>query len=62
MSDLACQLTALHVHPVKSCAGMAVNEALLVETGLDLDRAWMVVDAHGDMLTQRTLPLSLIHI
>ena len=56
MSDLACQLTALHVHPVKSCAGMAVNEALLVETGLDLDRAWMVVDAHGDMLTQRTLP------
>jgi uncharacterized protein YcbX len=56
LSDLACQLTALHVHPVKSCAGMAVNEALLVETGLDLDRAWMVVDAHGDMLTQRTLP------
>ena len=56
MSDLACQLTALHVYPVKSCAGIAVNDALLVETGLDLDRAWMVVDEHGDMLTQRTLP------
>jgi len=56
LSDLTCTLGALHVHPVKSCAGMAVGEALLVETGLDLDRAWMVVDEHGDMLTQRELP------
>ena len=47
MSDLACTLAALFVHPVKSCAGIALDEALLVETGLDLDRAWMVVDEHG---------------
>jgi hypothetical protein len=33
-----------------------VQEALLTETGLDLDRAWMVVDAEGVFLTQRTLP------
>lgn len=56
MSDLACTLSALHVHPVKSCAGIALDEALLVETGLDLDRAWMVVDERGEMLTQRELP------
>ena len=56
MSDLNCTLSALHLHPVKSCAGFEVSEALLVETGLDLDRAWMVVDAHGEMLTQRELP------
>jgi len=56
VSDLNCTLSALHLHPVKSCAGFEVNEALLVETGLDLDRAWMVVDAHGEMLTQRELP------
>jgi hypothetical protein len=56
LSDLACTLSALHVHPVKSCAGIAVDEALLVETGLDLDRAWMVVDERGEMLTQRRLP------
>ena len=56
MSDLDCTLSALHVHPVKSCAGIAVDEALLVETGLDLDRAWMVVDERGEMLTQRRLP------
>ena len=56
MSDLDCTLSAMHVHPVKSCAGIAVDEALLVETGLDLDRAWMVVDERGEMLTQRRLP------
>ncbi len=56
MSDITCTLAGLFVYPIKSCAGIAVNDALLVETGLDLDRAWMVVDAHGDMLTQRELP------
>ncbi|MDO8419248.1 MAG: MOSC N-terminal beta barrel domain-containing protein [Rubrivivax sp.] len=56
MSDLVCTLGALFVHPVKSCAGLAVDEALLVETGLYLDRAWMVVGEDGDMLTQRDSP------
>lgn len=35
---------------------MAVDEALVIETGLELDRQWMVVDAEGKMLTQRELP------
>ncbi len=35
---------------------MVVNSGLLVETGLDLDRAWMVVDPRGGMLTQRDVP------
>ena len=56
MSDFECTLAALHVHPVKSCAGLSPREALLAETGLDLDRAWMVVDSHGEMLTQREHP------
>ena len=41
---------------MKSCAGISVDEALLIETGLELDRAWMVVDERGEMLTQRELP------
>ena len=49
MSDLDCTLSALFVHPVKSCAGIALDEALLIETGLDIDRAWMVVDEHRIM-------------
>lgn len=55
-SDLTCTLAALHLHPVKSCAGVAPREAWLTATGLDLDRAWMVVDEDGEMLTQRELP------
>jgi len=55
-SDLSGTISRLFVYPVKSCAGIAVQEALLTETGLDLDRAWMVVDAQGMFLTQRTVP------
>ena len=46
----------LFVYPVKSCAGVEVREAVLTETGLDLDRAWMVVDEHGEFVSQRELP------
>ena len=42
--DFSAVITQLYVYPVKSCAGVAVKEAYLTETGLDLDRAWMVVD------------------
>lgn len=55
-AGVACRIAALYVHPIKSCAGIAVDERTLTPTGLDLDRDWMVVDAHGDMLTQRELP------
>ncbi len=56
MSDIACTLDALFVHPVKSCGGLSPGSALLGPTGLDLDRDWMVVDDSGEMLTQRELP------
>ena len=52
----ALRIAALALHPIKSCGGVALNEALLAETGLEFDRAWMVVDEHGEMLTQRELP------
>ena len=54
--DLTATLAALTVYPVKSCAGVPVNEAVLTEAGLDLDRAWMVVDARGDFVSQRECP------
>jgi uncharacterized protein len=61
-SDIAATVHGLFVHPIKSCGAIAVRDALLVETGFDLDRAWMVADEHGDMLTQRELPrMALIH-
>lgn len=54
--DLQATIARLFVYPVKSCAGAELPEVLLTETGLEFDRAWMVVDASGNFVTQRQLP------
>ncbi len=54
--DLQATIARLFVYPVKSCAGVELPEVLLTETGLEFDRAWMVVDAAGEFVTQRELP------
>jgi uncharacterized protein YcbX len=54
--DLEATIARLFVYPVKSCAGVELPEAMLTETGLEFDRAWMVVDAKGEFVTQRQLP------
>ncbi len=54
--DLQATISRLFVYPIKSCAGVELKESLLVETGLEFDRAWMVVDEQGEFLTQRELP------
>jgi uncharacterized protein YcbX len=56
MSDVEVQLRSLHVYPVKSCAAVTLDESLIVETGLEFDRAWMLVDEHGGFVSQRELP------
>jgi uncharacterized protein YcbX len=56
VSDVAVHVAALNVYPIKSCAGAALDESLLIETGLEFDRAWMVVDEAGRFVTQRELP------
>ncbi len=55
-ADVNAVISALWVYPVKSCAGVQLSEAILTETGLEFDRAWMVVDAQGEFVTQRELP------
>ena len=47
---------SLHLYPIKSCAGVSPTRALLIETGLEFDRAWMVVDERRRFVTQRELP------
>ena len=53
-------LTELHFYPIKSCAGIALREATLTPAGLMseqiYDREWMVVDLHGNFLSQREFP------
>ena len=54
--DTTVSVASLHVYPIKSCGGIALIEALLIETGIEFDRAWMVVDPTGLFVTQRELP------
>jgi uncharacterized protein len=55
-ADQVVSIAALHVYPIKSCASIALNEALLIETGIEFDRAWMLADPAGAFVTQRELP------
>jgi len=53
-------LSGITLYPIKSCAGIALREAVLTDCGLMsehvYDREWMVVDADGRFLTQRDYP------
>jgi uncharacterized protein YcbX len=46
-------VASIHVHPVKSLAGIAVEAARVGERGLDHDRRYVVVDAEGLQVTAR---------
>ena len=54
--DVRAKIAQLFIYPIKSCGAIELKEAVLTDTGLDLDRAWMVVDELGVFLTQRELP------
>ena len=56
VSEQTVSIADVFVHPVKSCARIALDQALLTETGLEWDRQWMVVDEQGDFISQRTHP------
>lgn len=54
-------LSALHIYPVKSCRGLSVPSADLDDLGLVGDRRFLIVDAAGKFITQRSHPrLALI--
>jgi uncharacterized protein len=54
--DVKAKIAQLFIYPIKSCGAIELKEAVLTDTGLDLDRAWMVVDENGAFLTQREEP------
>ena len=49
-------LSAIHVYPLKSAAGIALSSVAVDEVGLRYDRRWMLIDEEGDFLSQRTHP------
>jgi len=46
-------VAALYSYPVKSCRGLELTEARLLEAGLEHDREWMIVTPEGRFVTQR---------
>jgi uncharacterized protein YcbX len=49
-------LSGLHVYPIKSCSGIAIEEWEVDERGLRHDRRWMLVDEEGRFMSQRRFP------
>ncbi len=56
MNEQTVSIASLYVHPVKSCARIEVDRALVTETGLEWDRQWMVFDGQGVFVSQRNEP------
>lgn len=50
-------VTELNVYPVKSCQGISLPTAEVVETGFANDREFMVVKPDGTFMSQRTLAI-----
>jgi uncharacterized protein YcbX len=60
---MAIVVTGLCVYPVKSCRGIALDRASIEARGIRHDRRWLIVDAEGRFVTQRTEPrLALVDV
>lgn len=56
MPAVEVSVTGLYVYPVKSTRGIARARVALVPSGFEWDRQWMIVNAAGVFLSQRTHP------
>lgn len=54
------KVTALHIYPVKSMRGYAVQAAKVTHQGLAGDRQWMVADENGRFRSARECPQMLL--
>jgi uncharacterized protein YcbX len=53
---MRASVTDLHIYPIKSCRGIALDSATVAPTGLTDDRHWMLVRPNGRFITQREHP------
>lgn len=49
-------LTDIYLYPIKSLGGIRLEAATVQREGLQHDRRWMLLDADGKFMTQRTVP------
>lgn len=50
------RVSSLHVYPIKSLRGVSVTSARMAAGGFARDRRYMLTDASGRFLSQRTVP------
>lgn len=50
------QLSEIWIYPVKSLAGIRLEQSVVTSRGLEYDRRWMLVDEENIFLSQRTHP------
>src|SRR4030095_16618002 len=56
-------LSEINIYPIKSLAGIPLDEALVEDRGLQFDRRWMLVDGDRKFITQREVPkMALVKI
>lgn len=49
-------LSEINIYPVKSLAGISLQESKIERRGLQFDRRWMLIDENNKFLTQREFP------
>ncbi len=50
------KLTAINLYPIKSLQGISLPHSEVTGLGLENDRRWVVTDAQGKFLSQRSHP------
>ncbi|AWG20297.1 hypothetical protein FFWV33_01530 [Flavobacterium faecale] len=50
------QLSQIWIYPIKSLAGISLQQSQVTSRGLEFDRRWMLVDDAGVFVTQRNFP------
>ena len=57
------EIVGLYTYPIKSCRGLPHASVVLDDFGPLWDRRWLLVDAAGEFVTQRTFPrMALINV
>ena len=49
------KISELYIYPVKSLAGISLQQTELTALGFKYDRRWMIVDVNGRFMTQREI-------
>jgi hypothetical protein len=49
-------ISEINIYPVKSLRGISVSSAKVTDRGFEYDRRWMLIDQHGNFMTQREYP------